>query len=103
GAAAEGFGSDDSRTSIFDYWSMPEFVKWLNGHKYDGGKLSGDQTQLRAFYGRLLNLLNEPAFRDGTFLPLNAFNKENKDYGRLPNEQASGHWLYGFVRSDLAT
>ena len=57
GAGVEGFGSDDARTSIFDYWSMPELVKWVNGHKYDGGKLSNDQKQLRASYGRLLNLL----------------------------------------------
>ena len=62
GAGVEGFGSDDARTSIFDYWSMPELVKWVNGHKYDGGKLSNDQKQLRASYGRLLNLLNSRHF-----------------------------------------
>ena len=42
-AGAEGFGGDDARTSIFDYWSMPELVKWTNDHKYDGGKLSAEQ------------------------------------------------------------
>ena len=26
-AGVEGFGGDDARTTIFDYWSMPEFVK----------------------------------------------------------------------------
>ena len=39
----EGFGGDDARTSIFDYWSMPEFTKWVNGHRYDGGGLSREQ------------------------------------------------------------
>ena len=37
---AEGFGGDDARTSIFDYWSMPELVKWVNEHRYDGARLS---------------------------------------------------------------
>jgi glycosidase len=48
-AGAEGFGGDDARTSIFDYWSMPEVVKWVNGHQYDGGHLSLDQKALRIF------------------------------------------------------
>jgi glycosidase len=103
GAGSEGFGSDDARTSIFDYWSMPELVKWVNGHKYDGGKLSDEQKQLRAFYSRLLNLLNEPAFRDGEFIPLNESNKNNVSYGRLPNETVSGHWFYSFARIDKAS
>ena len=42
---AEGFGGDDARTTIFDYWSMPELVKWVNGHRYDGGRLSAEQTR----------------------------------------------------------
>ena len=37
-AGAEGFAGDDARTSIFDYWSMPELLKWTNGHKYDGAE-----------------------------------------------------------------
>ncbi len=96
---AAGFCGDNARTTIFDYWSMPEFTKWVNGHRYDGGRLSSDQKGLRAFYARLLNLVGEPAFRDGEFFPLNAENNENEQGGRLPGEQASGHWLYSFVRS----
>ena len=44
-AGVEGFGGDDARTSIFDYWSMPELVKWANGGKFDGGKLSAEQKE----------------------------------------------------------
>ena len=51
-AGAEGFGGDDARTTIFDYWSMPELVKWVNGHRYDGDKLSDEQKALREFYGK---------------------------------------------------
>ncbi|MFL6590291.1 MAG: alpha-amylase family glycosyl hydrolase, partial [Chthoniobacterales bacterium] len=65
GAATEGFGGDDSRTSIFDYWSMPEMAKWVNDHAYDGARLSPEQKNLRSFYARLLNIAGEAAFRSG--------------------------------------
>ena len=99
----EGFGGDDARTSIFDYWSMPEFCKWVNGHRYDGGRLSPDQKALREFYSRLINLVGEPAFRDGEFFPLNPPNRDNPNFGRLEGEVASGHWLYAFLRYDGAS
>ena len=100
GAGVEGFGNQDARTSIFDYWSMPELTKWVNNHKYDGARLSGEQKDVRSFYGRLVNLLKEPAFRDGICIPLNAPNRDNSAYGRLQGEQASGHWVYSFLRFD---
>jgi hypothetical protein len=82
---------------------MPEFVKWVNEHTYDGGRLSPGQKGLRNFYSRLINLVGEPAFRDGKFFPLNPANRENERFGRLPGEQASGHWLYAFLRYDPLT
>ena len=99
---AEGFGSDDARTTIFDYWSMPELVKWVNGHRYDGGRLSVEQQRLREFYARLVQLVAEPAFGDGDFFGLNGANRDNPHFGRLPGETTSGHWLYAFLRSDPA-
>jgi glycosidase len=99
---AEGFGGDDARTSIFDYWSMPELVKWVNDHQYNGARLSPEQKSLRSFYSRLINLVGEPAFRDGKFFPLNPANRDNPAFGRLPGEPASGHWLYAFLRYDRA-
>jgi glycosidase len=103
GAGVEGFGGEDARTSIFDYWSMPELVKWVNDHKYDGGKLSEDQTNLRHLYGRLVNLAGEPAFRDGIFIRLNEVNRDNPKFGRIGSETPSGHWLFGFLRYDART
>jgi hypothetical protein len=103
GEGIEGFGGSDARTSIFDYWSMPEMVKWVSGHKYDGGGLSDEQKDLRSFYSRLVNLVGEPAFQDGICVPLNAANRDNPGYGRVSNEQPSGHWLYGFLRYDVNT
>jgi len=94
-----GFAGDNSRTTIFDYWSMPEFTKWVNGHRYDGGALSPEQKALREFYSRLINLVGEPAFREGEFFPLNGVNNQNEQAGRVWGDSASGHWLYSFVRS----
>lgn len=101
-SGAEGYGKDDARTTIYDYWSMPEFAKWVNGGAYDGGRLSPEQGALREFYRRLLHLADLPAFRDGEFYPLNPDNAENPGYGRLPSG-ISGHWLYSFLRYDPAS
>jgi glycosidase len=98
-----GFGGDNARTTIFDYWSMPELVKWVNNHRYDGARLSPEQRELRAFYSRLITLAGEPAFRDGAFFPLNSANLWNDRFGRLPGETASGHWLYAFLRADATS
>ena len=95
---SEGFGGDDARTSIFDYWSMPEFAKWVNNHRYDGARLSPQQRRLREFYGRLLATCGAPAFRDGAFFPLNGANISNAEFGRIESEPASGHWLYAYLR-----
>jgi len=78
GAGKEGFGGDDGRTTIFDYWGVPEFQKWTNGGKYDGAKLSKGQVELRAAYAEILKLCSsEPAFYEGKYYDLNIYNKEN--------------------------
>ncbi len=97
---AEGFSGDDGRTSIFDYTAMPEFQKWVNGGRYDGGGLSEEQKSLRTWYGKLLEILREPAFEKGDFYGLNYFNRENERFGRVGDETVSGHWMYAYLRSD---
>lgn len=97
---AEGFSGDDGRSSIFDYGSLPSLIPWVNDHRYDGGKLSAEQKDLRDFYGKLLNTCAEPAFARGDFYGLNHANHGNPSYGRLHGEQVSGHWLYSFLRRD---
>lgn len=94
----EGFSGDDGRTTIFDYWSLPELAKWVNGHRYDGGRLSEQQRELRGWYGTLLSLCAEPAFVRGEFRDLNPANIGNEHFGRIGEESASGHWLYAFLR-----
>lgn len=100
---AEGFGGDDARTTIFDYWAMPELAKWVNGHRYDGGQLSAAQKKLREFYARLLALVGEPAFRDGECFRLNYANHGNEHFGRVAGETSGGHWVYAYLRFDPAS
>lgn len=102
-AGEEGFGGDDSRTTIFDYWSMPEFTKWVNGGKYDGGQLSDEQKQLREWYARLIKATQGPAFTAGEFYGLNHANHGNPDFGRIGEETVSGHWLYAYLRHDKSS
>jgi glycosidase len=87
---AEGFSSNDGRTSIFDYWGIPEHQKWLNNGLFDGGQLSSDQKNLRNFYSTLLNAVrNNEALNSGEFWEL-----------MLANEHQPGfdQHLYIFVR-----
>lgn len=84
---AEGHGTEDGRTTIFDYWSLPELVKWRQN------RLSPDQQTLRQGYAALLRTLSDPVFTRGKSRLLNAMNAANADYGRLEGETASGHWL----------
>jgi len=100
GGDRAGFSQDGKRTTIFDYWSMKEMVKWVNGHQFDGGRLSEPQQHLRAWYEKLLKVLANPAFTDGEYFGLNYFNRENENFGRIDGETVSGHWIYAFLRHD---
>jgi glycosidase len=78
GLGAEGFQGDDGRTTIFDYWGVPEYQKWMNDGKFDGGKLSDNQKALRDRYSRLLNLCNSnPTLRRGKFIELHLLNSNS--------------------------
>ncbi len=75
GAGAEGFGGKDGRTSIFDYWGVPEHQKWMNGGAFDGGLLSEEQKKLRQFYSSLLNISqNNPAIVKGSYKTISQSN-----------------------------
>lgn len=75
GAGTEGFQVDDGRTTIFDYWGVPEHQKWMNGGRFNGDSLSAEQKQLRQFYTDLLNLAaKNTAITQGAYFDLTAFN-----------------------------
>lgn len=85
GNGAEGFQSDDGRTTIFDYWGVPEHQKWMNGGKFDGGLLSDEQKQLRMFYADLLTLASQnDALSMGEYIDITSQNIEAGNF----NDQA---------------
>jgi len=91
GAQAEGYELADGRTTIFDYWAMPEFVKWVNGGRYDGGALSKAQLALRKFYGALLGLCQDPSVLGDSYWGLKYFNRPER-FTDCPTD------LYSFAR-----
>jgi glycosidase len=75
GLGTEGFQGDDGRTTIFDYWGVPEHQKWMNGGKFDGALLSAEQKQLRQFYADVLTLAGKnPALTHGQYLDITNHN-----------------------------
>ena len=90
---AEGFSGDDGRTTIFDYWGLPEWQGWINRGHYDGMGLSDEQRALRAFYQQLNYLVaGSDAIQNGYFYDLQYAN----DNGQSPGYDA--HRLYSYLR-----
>ena len=76
----EGFNQADDRTTMFDFWGVPSHQAWMNGGKFDGGKLSDEQKSLRKFYGDLLAFVNKSeAVKEGAFYDLQYVQNENYD------------------------
>jgi glycosidase len=75
-----GFGKP-TRTSIFDYIGVPHHQRWMNEGKFDGGKLSKSEKELRDFYSRLLNFTLKSSALTGRFLDLQKVNRaETSNY-----------------------
>ncbi|GAB3558621.1 alpha-amylase family protein [Spirosoma fluminis] len=79
---SEGFSGDDGRTTIFDYWGLPDWQGWINQGQYDGGGLLDEQRKLRAFYQRLNHLVNgSDAIQNGYFYDLQYANDNGQSEG----------------------
>jgi glycosidase len=90
GKGWEGFQGDDGRTTIFDYWGVPEHQKWMNGGKFDGALLSMEQKQLRQFYADVLSLAaKNPALTEGEYIDITAYNISQNNFD---------HKVHAFVR-----
>ncbi|MCF8230545.1 MAG: alpha-amylase [Bacteroidales bacterium] len=77
---ASGFSGDDGRTTIFDYWRVPEHQKWMNNGNFDGGKLSNDQQALREKYREIGEIAQEEAIVNGHFYDLMYFNEDSPQF-----------------------
>ena len=84
-----GFGTR-SRTSIFDYVGVPNHQRWMNDGKFDGGKLSQSEKDLRDFYKRLLNFSISSSALMGKFQEIHSLNRYATE-GYYPD-------VYSYVR-----
>lgn len=84
-----GFGAA-GHTTIFDYWHVPKHQKWMNGGSFDGGSLSDEEKNLRAFYRNLLNLKLKNYALSGKYREIHSFNRY---YTEWYNDQ-----IFSFVR-----
>lgn len=73
-----GFGTK-TRTSIFDYVGVPNHQRWMNDGKFDGGKLSQSEKELREFYRKLLNFTKDSSALMGEFQKLQSANRNLTD------------------------
>jgi glycosidase len=86
-----GFSGDDGRTTIFDYWNVPNHQKWMNNGEFDGMLLSEDLKKLRENYRLILNLCKDkPLFSNGYFYDLMWVNRDISD-------RSSGK-IYAYLR-----
>ena len=97
GSGREGFGGDDGRTSIFDYWSLPKLQGWVNDHAYDGGGLTAEEAELRQWYAELLSgPVHDAAASGSGFWGLEYVNNSTASPG-FPDD------LYSFARFEPGT
>lgn len=91
-AGTSGYSGNDGRTTIYDYWHVPEHQKWMNNGRFNGKKLSQYQKELRKFYSELFNFcLSYTAFSSGQFYDLMWVNNHDKF-----NKQK----IYAYLRYD---
>lgn len=79
---AEGFGADDGKTTIFDYWGVPAVQHWANHGKYDGAGLTDAQLELRTFYKNLLSIAGgHTAITTGKYQAVTGDGWNNRQFG----------------------
>jgi len=89
---SEGFSGDDGRTTIFDYWGIPEWQGYLHSQcAKPEVELPADQHLLRAFYQRLNHLVSQSdAIQNGAFYDLQWANRDVAGY--------NGDRLFSYLR-----
>ena len=80
----EGFNQADDRTTMFDFWGVKSHQAWMNDGKFDGGKLTTKQNELREFYGDLLKFVNgSDAVKNGEFYDLQYVQGDGYDKNKV--------------------
>jgi glycosidase len=90
---AEGFQGNDGRTTIFDFWGLPELQGWINGGKYSEKGLTKSQKKLREFYKNSIWFArNNEAISNGKFHDLQYLN----GWGKAPGYNQDK--VYSYIR-----
>ena len=79
GAEDLGFG-DPTRTSIFDYGSVPSMVRWVNNKQFDGAQSTSEEKSLRDFYKRLLNFTINSSALAGNYQDIHLYNQQHTEW-----------------------
>ena len=74
-----GQGSE-TRTTIYDYWGVPNHVKWINMGAFDGGQLSREEKELRDFYQKLLNFTRNSQALMGEYREIHSHNRKHTQW-----------------------
>lgn len=81
---AGGFIGDDhqnGRTTIFEYWGVPNHQKWMNNGLFDGKQLTENQKSIRSFYQKLLQITTQSdAIVKGKIMALTNAKMNNRMY-----------------------
>jgi glycosidase len=74
-----GFGAP-SRTSIYDYIGVPHHQRWMNEGAFDGGQLTSEEKNLRAYYKHLLNFTRNSQALTGEYMEIHSFNRSHTEW-----------------------
>ncbi len=81
---SEGFIGDDhqnARTTIFEYWGVPNHQNWMNNGLFDGEQLTSNQKEIRTFYQKLLQITTQnEAITNGKIIELTNTKLNQKMY-----------------------
>ncbi|OZI05192.1 alpha-amylase [Siphonobacter sp. BAB-5385] len=92
-AEAEGFQTNDGRTTLFDWWRVPQWQKWMNDGKFDGGLLSPEEKKLYDFYLTVNKLCRKSeAIQYGNFFDVQYVNGGGQSAGYDESK------LYSYLR-----
>jgi hypothetical protein len=74
-----GHGSE-TRTTIYDYWGVPNHMRWMNNGDFDGGMLTPEEKKLRDFYKTLLNFTRNSYALTGNYREIHSYNREHTEW-----------------------
>ncbi len=81
GLGVEGFQGDDGRTTIYDYWGVPQHQRWMGTGTFSGDSLSAEQRQLHQTYSDLLTLAStNRAITRGAYADLTEYNIKSGNF-----------------------